>query len=109
MHIYDPAANVWSPGPPLPFATVFSTGGAAGGAFYVFGGAAAKSAGMDRQSRWLVQVQRYDPASSAWSSATPLPAAVAAHSSAAADGVIYLLGGKTSANRVTGTVLAYIP
>ena len=101
--VYDPASNVWTSLPPLPFtvaAGMNHTASATDGAkFYVFGGRAVGNAPDNGYNT----VQIYDPASNTWASSSdpgstlaPLPQARGAMGKAIYyNGDFYVMGGET--------------
>ena len=91
VHVYDPAADAWSPGPPIP---PRGTHGAAahGGAIYVFGGESqargtvlAGVLRLDREQEAWVQVRPGLPTARAYARAVPF-----------ANGIL-VVGGSTEA------------
>jgi N-acetylneuraminic acid mutarotase len=64
-HVYDPATNSWTQGPPLPTARSGIAAAVLGTRLFVFGGEA--------PSGTFGQVEVYDAATNRWTSHTPMP------------------------------------
>jgi N-acetylneuraminic acid mutarotase len=84
--IYDPAADAWSRGAPIPATRDHLAVAAAHGEIWAVGG----RAGGELHER----VDIYDPASDAWRPGPPLPAPTSGAAEAAHDGLILVSGGE---------------
>jgi N-acetylneuraminic acid mutarotase len=96
VQVYDPAANRWSLGAPMPFAAGSSSSAVIGGKVYVAGGIVGSST--------TARVARYDPATNTWAELAPMPAG-RNHAAAATDGKkLYVFGGRGPGSGNSNTV-----
>jgi N-acetylneuraminic acid mutarotase len=96
VQIYDPAANKWSLGAPMPFAAGSSLSAVIGGKLYVAGGIVGSST--------TNRLARYDPATNTWAELAPMPAA-RNHAAAATDGKkLFVFGGRGPGSGDSNTV-----
>jgi PKD repeat protein/N-acetylneuraminic acid mutarotase len=102
--IYDTAADAWTQGANLPTARYYGAAAEVGGKIYVIGGGKLQS----DSSVSLTACEIYDPAANSWTTGTALPAALRGHSAVAANGKIYVLGGKKSSG-YNNTVYEFDP
>lgn len=110
VQIYDPAANAWSLGAPMPFPTGSASSALIGGKVYVAGGIVNFQPNVGGQT--TTQAAVYDPASNLWSSIAPMPRG-ANHAASATDGArLYVFGGRDGKGDVQNgfaTVQVYDP
>ncbi len=104
LEIYDPAANSWRTGLPMPTARAFLAAAEAGGKIYAIGGAL-DAAGESRTN--VVEV--YDPVDDDWTTAEPLPIALQTSAAQGVNGKVYVLGGFIPGSGVVDTVFEYDP
>ena len=91
--IYDPDANAWSEGAPLPINRDHLTVVAVGAEVWAIGG---RAGGLNHQ-----RVDIYDPSADEWRDGPPLPEGTSGASEAVVDGVILVSGGEDpSAGRI---------
>jgi N-acetylneuraminic acid mutarotase len=84
--IYDPAANAWHVGAPMPFATGSSASAVIGGRIYVAGGIAGDTT--------TPEAAVYDPTADTWKTIAPMPVG-RNHAASATDGRrLYVFGGR---------------
>lgn len=102
--VYDPSSDSWSAGAPLPTARYYCSAAETGGRIYVIGGAKIQSGAPLSLS--IVEV--FDPASNSWTTCAALPTALRGLSAVAANGKIYVLGGKTNSG-YSNNVYEYDP
>jgi N-acetylneuraminic acid mutarotase len=88
--IYNPAANAWRHGRPIPTLRDHLTAQAVGGIVYAIGG---RPHDPDRN---YDRVEAYDVAADTWSARAAMPSRRGGLSSAVIDGRIHTLGGETS-------------
>ncbi len=105
--IYDPAKDTWASGTPTPSGTNLDAAAATTGVLapkriYVFG----NQGDADPRSN---QNWGYDPATRAWTSATPMPTGRAALTAATVNDTIYAIGGFGSQGTIYKTCEQYIP
>lgn len=86
MLVYDPDADAWSEGAPLPINRDHLAVVAVGAEIWAIGG---RAGGMNHQ-----RVDIYDPATDEWRDGPPLPEGTSGASEAVVDGVILLSGGE---------------
>ena len=85
--IYDPAANTWSAGAPLPVGTCNGASAAVvNGILYVFGGGTATESVTNA-------VWAYNPQTDSWSSMSPMPTAKGCSGTAVENDIVYVVGG----------------
>jgi N-acetylneuraminic acid mutarotase len=86
VQIYDPAANEWTEGAPMPFAAGSSSSAVIGNQVYVAGGIIGSST--------TTQAARYTPATDTWQAIAPMPQG-RNHAAAESDGTkMYVFGGR---------------
>ncbi len=96
------SSDVWAGRAALATARSGFALGAVNGLLYAAGGKSGTST--------IASMQRYDPATNAWSSRAALPAARADGNGAAAiSGILYVAGGRNAAGAPTRTLYAYTP
>ena len=96
VQIYDPTANRWSVGAPMPFAAGSSSSAVIGGKVYVAGGIIGSST--------TGRVARYDPSANTWTELAPMPAG-RNHAAAATDGrKLFVFGGRGPGSGNSNTV-----
>jgi len=103
-YIYDTSSDSWSSGAALPTARYFCAAAETGGKIYVIGGARLQGGA----SVSLTACEVYDPAANSWTTAAALPAPLRGHSAVAANGMIYVMGGKTNSG-FNSTVYRFDP
>ncbi len=105
---YDPAADTWRPLAPMPTKRGAAAAGAAGGKFYVIGGAGPNPDAYDQAlrpgqpHRSLGTVEEYDPATNVWRSRTPMPTPRNHLAAETVDGRIYAIGGRLAGAFIIG-------
>jgi N-acetylneuraminic acid mutarotase len=101
VHIYDPAANEWSEGPPLATERKLAAATACNGKIYVIGG-------FDGED-FLSSVEVFDPAKGAWSEGPPIsfPAQSIAVTTQET-GEIYAFGGYVPRSRFLPACAGYL-
>jgi N-acetylneuraminic acid mutarotase len=86
VQIYDPVANEWTEGAPMPFAAGSSSSAVIGGDVYVLGGIVGSST--------ITQAARYTPATDTWQAIASMPQG-RNHAAAESDGLrIFVFGGR---------------
>jgi N-acetylneuraminic acid mutarotase len=106
VSIYDPATNKWMSKAPMPFDEwVAASGRVINGKFYVVGGY------EDLYNGVMSHLYVYDPAAESWVEKAHMPTARGLHSAAAANGVLYAIGGLGGqfGTSVLATNQAYFP
>ena len=107
VEVYNPATNSWTTAAPMNTPRVGLAAAVSGGKIYAFGGYG-KPPGYT--ARYLVTVEAYDPASNSWSSSPSMKAARYGLAAAgAANGLIYLIGGKNESSVPPSNNEEYIP
>jgi N-acetylneuraminic acid mutarotase/tRNA A-37 threonylcarbamoyl transferase component Bud32 len=101
VEIYDPLAHEWKAGPPLPFARTGLGAAQVGGVIYAAGG-------KDAQGRYSSALQALDH-DGKWVNLSSLLQPVADAFVAAANGILYLIGGETGPRIASDSVQAYDP
>lgn len=81
LEAYDPAADRWTPLPPMPTARNHLAGGAIEGRLHVVGG---------RPPLTLNVVEAFDPVSATWSTRAPLSTGRSGHAAAVVRGCLYV-------------------
>lgn len=89
LGVYDPTANAWSLGAPLPVSVYAPAAAAIGGELYVFGG----STNGNASTTVRATAQRYDPATNAWSLLPDMPTARHWCAAASVAGSAFVFGG----------------
>src|SRR4249920_597496 len=98
---YDPAADSWKPLPPLPGKRGSAIAAEVGGKIYVIGGATTMEGSKDPfftafgPARVLGSNDVYDPATNKWETRAPMSVPRNHAFSAAVNGKIYVIGGRT--------------
>jgi N-acetylneuraminic acid mutarotase len=87
VEIYDPRANRWHDGPPLPAPRGGAAAAILAGTIHLFGGGNSQSTLADHAV--------YDPRSGRWTSAAPLPRAEGSPAAAVLGGRLYAIGGRS--------------
>lgn len=90
--IYNPAADAWTVGAPMPTGRAYTSAVYSGGKMYIMGGVRYDS---EDNSTLLDINEAYDPATDTWTTETPLPVPIHSQAAAAVGGKIYLFGGYT--------------
>jgi hypothetical protein len=90
VDIYDPAADAWQPGPPLPAPTSGAAEGNGAGVIFVFGGEEPRLLGGIVDRHWMLDTKAPSPA---WQPAPPPPLAVHGADGAAFRGSVVIAGG----------------
>lgn len=104
---YDPAADTWKALAPMPSKRIAAAAVAVGGRIYVMGGAGNYPAREDmalnanEPHRVLDTNEAYDPATNTWQARQTLPTPRSHVAAAAANGRIYLLGGRLASMAVS--------
>jgi N-acetylneuraminic acid mutarotase len=93
VEAYDPIGNTWTTKVPMPTARERFAIAAVNGVIYVFGGLVPDATFVKKTA----SVEAYDTATNTWSAKAPLRTARDSLSSAAVDGVIYVMGGRADA------------
>jgi len=105
---YEPATDSWRALAPMPTARGGSVAAVVGGKFYVIGGAgpmpdASTPTIRPRQpQRSLGNVEEYDPATNKWRARAPMPTPCNHMGGEAANGRIYVIGGRLSGAFIIG-------
>ena len=89
-HIYDPSANRWLDGAPLPRGANHVAVAADGGRVYAFGGF------IEQNRRSDTNAYVYEIAANRWSPIAPLPRPRGAAAAVVLDGSVHLIGGASS-------------
>lgn len=89
LFIYDPIANNWSQGAPMPTPRAAPTANFINGTLYVAGGENADISALDT-------LEAYHPSNNTWIELDPMPTARQHLTSAAVDGKLYVIGGRTA-------------
>jgi N-acetylneuraminic acid mutarotase len=90
VQVYDPAADSWTLGPPLPGPVNHTTAASANGKLYLLGGQSSAAGG----GPFLDTVYELDPAVGEWVLKAPMPRARGGGAAAVVDGRIYVAGGR---------------
>lgn len=98
--IYDPEADEWREGAPIPTPREHLAAGAEGGSLYAAGG---RDLGPDAN---LAVLERYDVAADEWEQLDPMPTSRGSIGATVAHGRLVVVGGETS-NRVLDDVELY--
>ena len=107
VEVYDPTTNSWTTAAPMNTPRVGLAAAVSGGKIYAFGGYG-RPPGYT--ARYLVTVEAYDPVSNSWSSSPSMKAARYGLAAAgAANGLIYLIGGKNESSVPPSNNEEYIP
>jgi N-acetylneuraminic acid mutarotase len=96
--VYDPATDAWTVLPNLPTARNHLAVEAIGGKLYVAGGRFDAGVGGPMTAKLEV----FDPATGAWTTGAPMPAARAGVTAIAAFGCLYVLGGEGNMSHPQG-------
>jgi N-acetylneuraminic acid mutarotase len=96
--------NTWTSGTAMPTPVSSSTAAVIKTAIYVVGGNSAAGFGGNGL---VADVQIYNPATNAWSTAASFPTTIEAASSAVVKNVLYVFGGTADASTATNAVWAY--
>jgi hypothetical protein len=106
VECYDPVANSWSAGPPMPTARMRLGFDVAGESAYAVGGVCCFGPGFPH----LATVERYDAGANAWSTSPALPTVRNEPAVVGAGGLLFVIGGYggTPSGLLT-TVEAYDP
>jgi hypothetical protein len=91
LHIYDPVADSWSTGAPMPVALAGASAVTDGSLLYVIGGLTDAGVAADT-------LHIYDPGTSSWSTGASMAGARSLASAAYVNGKIYVAGGYLGAN-----------
>ena len=97
LHIYDPVANSWSTGAPMPAPLAYASAVTSGGDLYVIGGL--QNDGTATNALYI-----YDVGTNSWSTGTSMTDARSLAAAAAIDGKIYVAGGYLGANAGDTTI-----
>lgn len=99
---YDPATNTWVTKAPMPGPRKGSSIGVVNGTLYVAGGRS--------DTELLGTAIAYDPLHDSWSAGVAIPIPVEAPAGCASDeGVLYLVGGATSAGKIIPSLQLFTP
>jgi N-acetylneuraminic acid mutarotase len=106
VFVYDPAADQWRGGVPLPAPRAEGVTAAVGGKLYVIGGRMRASAEAshfnDHEDTALTEV--FDTSAGRWSRAAAAPTARNSAASAVIDGKIYVVGGRQAIRQPDGSL-----
>jgi subtilisin family serine protease len=108
VHRYDPASDLWSAVAPLPSARYGMDAVTIDDHIYVPGG----SDDMDDTGdggTFLDELLVYDPASNSWSTAAPMPVALAYASAVSIDSKLYVIGGEQDDGTYVRSLYIYDP
>jgi N-acetylneuraminic acid mutarotase len=100
LFIYDPIQNNWQEGTPMPTARAALTADFINGLLYAVGGIG----GFGSSLTPVDTNEVYDPVSNSWSETTPMPTARHHHTSAVANGQLYIIGGRILGDGVKSNI-----
>ena len=108
VHRYDPASDSWSAVAPLPTARYGMDAVTIGDLIYVPGGSV-DTGDTGNGGMFLDELLVYDPAADSWSTAAPMPAALAYSSAVSSGGKLYVIGGEKGDGVYVNTLYIYDP
>jgi adhesin/invasin len=113
VEAYDPATDTWITKAPMPTPRAELAVAVANGILYAIGGAGEPTP-CDSEpwrlcSHMLGTVEAYDPATDTWTARTSMPTPRIIFGAAAANGIVYAVGGQGSGNSWLQTLEAYDP